>query len=218
VTVTPKPALRAADEAIIVREMAKAVAFRLGGRVTFAPIVTADGVGNGTHIHFSLWDQAGRPVMRDSTRPHELSKIAEHFVAGIQHHLPALAAVTVPSVASYFRLRPNRWSPTWNNVGYRDRGAALRICPPLMNHGNGADQFNVEYRVADATASPNMALGALIHAGVEGIRRKLSFAPPPVAGFWKMTDSERLDAGYCRLPQSLHEALDQLCFAEATSA
>ena len=219
VTVAPKPGLRAADEAVIVREMARAVAFRLGRRVTFAPIVDIKGVGNGTHIHFSLWDGAERPVMYDPSRPHGLSRIAEHFVAGIQHHLPALTAVTAPSVASFFRLRPNRWAPTWSNVGYRDRGAALRICPvSAMAADEVSRQFNVEFRVADATACPYLALGALVHAGVDGIRRELALDPPPMTGFWEMTDDLRKAAGCRPLPQSLGEALARLAENEAARA
>src|SRR5215468_10068195 len=60
VTVAPTAGIRAADEAVIVREMARAVAFRLGHRVTFTPVVDLDAVGNGTHIHFSRWDAAGQ--------------------------------------------------------------------------------------------------------------------------------------------------------------
>jgi glutamine synthetase len=219
VTVAPKPGLRAADEAVIVREMARAVAFRLGRRVSFAPILDINGVGNGTHIHFSLWDEEGRPVMYDPSRPHSLSCIAEHFVGGIQHHLPVLTAVTAPSVASYFRLRPNRWAPTWSNVGYRDRGAALRICPVSARApAEVSRQFNVEFRVADATASPYLALGALVQAGVAGIRRELTLNPPPIAGFWDMDDDGRKAAGCRPLPQSLGEALGRLAESEAARA
>jgi glutamine synthetase len=211
VTVKPKFGLRAADEAVIVREMARAVASRLGQRLVLAPLVAVNGVGNGTHIHFSLQDEAGRPIMHDPARPHGLSAIGEHFVAGIQRHILALAAVTAPSVASYYRLRPNRWAPTWNNVGYRDRGASLRICPVFtMATEDAAQQFNVEYRVADATASPHMALGAILRAGLDGIREKLSLAPPPREGLWEMTDAARQEAGFRQLPQRLDDALAQL--------
>ena len=55
--------------------------------------------------------------------------MAEQFVAGVRHHLPALAAITAPSAVSYYRLRPNRWAPTWANVAARDRGASIRVCP-----------------------------------------------------------------------------------------
>src|SRR5262249_22332744 len=92
VTIHPTHGLRAADEAVIQREMARAVAQRLGYRAVFAPILDPNGVGNGTHIHFSLRDVADHPVMFDAARPYRLSLIGEHFVAGILHHLPVLTA------------------------------------------------------------------------------------------------------------------------------
>ena len=79
--------------------------------------------------------------------------------------------MTAPSVASYYRLRPNRWAPVQADVGPLDRGAALRICP--VSGGDPAQrarQFNVEFRVADATASPYLALAMLVQAGLDGIR------------------------------------------------
>ena len=61
---------------------------------------------------------------------------------------------------------------------------------------------------ADAAASPYLALGALVHAGVDGIRKKLALREPlKVAA---MSDAEREAAGLRRLPQSLGEALDAL--------
>jgi glutamine synthetase len=55
------------------------------------------------------------------------------FIAGILQYLPALCALTTPSVASYYRLRPNRWAPVRADVGLLDRGAAVRICPVSGN-------------------------------------------------------------------------------------
>jgi glutamine synthetase len=214
VTIHPTAGMRAADEAVIQREIARAVAHRLGHRAIFAPILDPDGVGNGTHIHFSLRDAADRPVAYDPDRPYGLSRVGEQFAAGVLHHLPALTAITAPSAVSYYRLRPNRWAPTWATVAARDRGAAIRICP-IYGHDNAAAQFNIEYRVADATASPYLALGALIRAGVDGIRNQRSLPPQPARGFWDMTDAEREAAGARKLPQSLDEALAQL---EASAA
>jgi glutamine synthetase len=79
-------------------------------------------------------------------------------------------------------------------------------------------QFNVEFRVADATACPYLALGALVQAGVDGIRRELALDPPPLPGFWDLTDEGRKEAGCRALPQSLDEALDQLAHSEAARA
>jgi glutamine synthetase len=214
VTFHPTSGVRAADEAVIQREMARAVATHLGYRAIFSPILDPDGVGNGTHIHFSLRDAADRPVAYDPERPYGLSRIAEQFVAGVRYHLPALTAITAPSAVSYYRLRPNRWAPTWANVAARDRGAGIRICP-IYGRENPAAQFNIEYRVADAAASPYLALGALIWAGVDGIRQERSLPPEPARSFWEMSEAERAAAGARKLPQSLEEALAELAASAA---
>lgn len=219
VTIEPSRGLRAADEAVIQREMARAVAHRLGHRAIFAPILDPDGIGNGTHIHFSLRDGADQPVFHDASRPYRLSQVGEHFVAGILHHLPVLTAITAPSAVSYYRLRPNRWAPTWANIAVQDRGASIRVCPIFGDgtaSGEGAaHQFNVEYRVADAAASPYLALGALVWAGVDGIRQRRSLPPTPDRNFWDMSQSERGAAGIRELPGSLDEALDGMAASPA---
>jgi glutamine synthetase len=192
VTSAPALGVRAADDAVITRQLAQAVAFRLGHRVSFCPIPRPDGTGNGTHIHWSFRDPGDRAVLYDESQPWHLSPMGRHFIAGIQHHLPALCALTAPSVASYYRLRPNRWAPVRADVAPLDRGAAIRICPISgADSAERARQFNVEFRVADAAASPYLALGVLVQAGLDGVRRRLEIdsANPPT------------------LPTSLHDAL-----------
>jgi glutamine synthetase len=192
-TVAPETALVAADQAVIAREMARAVAFRLENRAIFSPMPVADGAGNGVHIHFSLHDSAGAPMTHAADGRLGLSEAATHFAAGVLHNLPALCAITAPSPVSYLRLTPNRWAPTVADLQLQDRGAALRICPTFAVHDEKerAAQFNLEFRVCDAAASPYMALGALIFAGADGIARKLAL-PKAVAD----------------LPRSLDQALD----------
>ena len=58
-----------------------------------------------------------------------------------------------------------------------------------------ARQFHLEFRATDAAASPYLALGAVIFAGVDGIRRGLEL---PTSGQPE------------QLPRSLPEALDRL--------
>jgi len=194
VTSAPVVGLRAADNAVITREVAQAVAYRLGERVSFTPLPTSGGVSSGTHIHFSFLDADGRPVLYDEHRPGGLSSLGDHFIAGILHHLPALCAVTAPSVPSYYRMRPNGWAPTKADVGVFDRGTALRICPARGDAPQRAAQFNVEFRVADATASPYLALAVVVQAGLDGIRQG-----------WEI---ERVEAR--ALPHDLGSALDLL--------
>ena len=176
VTVAPAPAPTAADHAVITREMARATAHRLGHRAVFSPMPVADGVGNGVHIHLSLWEPDDRPVTHDPAGRFGLGEQAQSFCAGILHHLPAITAITAPSPVSYLRLTPNRWAPTVIDLVQQDRGAALRVCPVFAaaDPQAVARQFNVEFRVCDATASPYMALGAVLFAGADGLRRGLA--------------------------------------------
>jgi glutamine synthetase len=170
VTVAPAIGLRAADQAVITRELTQAVAHRFGHRVCFAPMPEFGGTSSGTHIHFSFLDVDDRPAAFDPTGALQLSALASRFVAGILAHLPAICAVTAPSVASYYRLRPNKFAPLQSDLGLLDRGAAVRICPATgKDPAQRARSFNLEFRVADATASPYLALAMMVHAGCDGI-------------------------------------------------
>jgi glutamine synthetase len=212
VTVAPAIGLRAADDAVILRELARSLAVQAGHRAIFSPMLEPNGVGNGTHIHMSLCDPNGMPRMHNPQGPYGLSEMGEHFVAGILEHMPALSALTTPSVCSFYRLTPNRWAPTWANISLQDRAASLRVCP------GSASNFNIECRVADATACPYLALGALVHAGVDGIERNLSLPPESDIAFGNMTDHQRREAGMRPLPKNLREALDALVESPAAEA
>ncbi len=74
-----------------------------------------------------------------------MSKLTESFADGMLNYIDSILAMTAPSAISYLRLIPHRWSATYNNIGFLDREASLRICPvtsrdPLY----AADQFNIE--------------------------------------------------------------------------
>ena len=153
----------------------------------------------------SLVDTAGRPATHAPGESMDLSKPAQHFFAGILHHMPAICAVTAPSPVSYLRLVPNAWAPTMIDLVHQDRGATLRICPTFAatSPTELARQFHVEFRATDAAASPYLALGAVIFAGVDGIRRNL---PLPTPG-------GRTE----HLPRSLPDALDRLAASETVT-
>ena len=141
--------------------------------------------------------------------PYGLAPTAEAFMAGVLSHMRALVAVTAPNPISYIRLTPNRWAPTWAYLAERDREASLRVCPVLDLPGfDPAHQFNIEFRPADAAASPYLALGAIVWAGVDGIAKGLGLPPP--RNIAVMPAEERRAAGIAELPHSLGEALDLL--------
>ncbi|MDX6567609.1 MAG: glutamine synthetase [Gaiellales bacterium] len=196
----------AADRSVVLKEVVREVARRLGRRVSFAPLHDPEGVGTGTHIHISLVDEAGRSLGYDPARAGGLSLIAGRFAAGVLRHLPAVLALTAPSPHSYARLVPHRWSAAAAVLGERNREAALRICPVVPLGGMTAQaQIHLEFRAADATASPYLALGALVSAGLEGIREELE--PPPVVQAGQPIELERSQNA---MPRSLAEALEAL--------
>jgi glutamine synthetase len=211
-TLDPAPALTAADRAVLARQVVRTVASANSHNVSFSPIMRKGGVGNGVHIHFSFQDLDGNPVTYDPAKPNGISERAGAFVAGILDHGTALTAITAPTAISYERLRPNAWSASSTNLGVKDREAQVRLCPVSEKPGaNVAKAFNFEYRAADAAASPFLALGAVVRAGLSGLDRALP-TPQPVSA----EEAEALPPEDCarlglrKLPASLAHALDEL--------
>ena len=83
----------------------------------------------------------------------------------------------------------------------------MRICSPL---GGDPDGINLELKPSDSTANPYLALGALIHAGLDGIQRQLDPGDPVDVDPATLSEAEREAVGARRLPKTLTEALDAL--------
>jgi glutamine synthetase len=211
VTIDPALGLAAADQAVKLREICRSVGRRHGHHISFSPVVTRGIVGNGVHIHFSLIDKEGRPATYQQGNPGNLSSVAASFSAGIIRHARALCAITAPSAISYERLKPHSWSAYYANLADRDREALLRICPyPEMDGVDIAKRFNLEYRAADATASPYLQLAMLVHAGLAGIRDKLPIPYLSSGDPGTLNTEERAARGIGDLPRTLDEALSSL--------
>jgi glutamine synthetase len=210
VSAAPVRGLAVADRAVITREVTRELADVHGFVASFSPKPAPDGPGNGVHIHFSLRDVPGAPVGYDPLRPGGLSEVAGAFAAGVLRHLPALCAITAPSPVSYLRLVPGQWSAAYACLGERNREAALRICGSPASAGDAARGFNLEFRPADATANPYLALGVLIRAGLAGMRANLPTPPLVNADPAALDEEERAKLGVARLPTSLAAALQAL--------
>src|SRR5262249_36131674 len=87
----------------------------------------------------------------------------------------------------------------------------VRICPVNDSPGkNTSEQTHLEFRAADATASPYLVLGALVRAGLEGLRGTLA-APPLIEGDpADLSEAELKQLNVRRLPGSLSDALAEL--------
>jgi glutamine synthetase len=73
-----------------------------------------------------------------------------------------------------------------------------------------AKSFNVEYRAADATANPYLALAAIVRAGLEGLKARLPCPPVHSGDPDELTEADRAELGLRRLPETLEDALEAL--------
>jgi glutamine synthetase len=195
----------AADDLVLARETIRAASAEFGLRASFAPKVDADGVGNGGHVHLSLW-RDGHNLMADGDGAAGMTVEGETFAAAILDRLPALLALGAPSVASYLRLVPSHWAGAFACWGVENREAALRFVPGAA--GERADAANLEVKSFDPAANPYLLMAGLLVVArtalsADGAHR----LPAPVAiDPAAIPPAERARLGVERLPTTLADA------------
>jgi glutamine synthetase len=160
-----------ADNHALYKTGAKEIAAQQGCSLTFMAKVN-EREGNSCHVHLSLRDAAGNPVLADSSGG--LSRVGEHFLAGQLAALREFALLFAPNVNSYKRYAPGSFAPTAVAWGVDNRTCALRLV------GRGPS-LRVENRVPGGDVNPHLGLAAVIAAGLYGIDRELPL-PHPVTG------------------------------------
>lgn len=204
-SVAAEDPLAAADTSTLVRETIRAITLRHDMQASFSPKVVAGGVGNGGHVHLSLWWD-GRNLHSGGDGPCGLTATAEAFTAGILEHLPGLLAVGAPSPASYLRLVPGQWAAPFQACGHENREAALRLITGSTGEEDSAS--NLEVKVLDLSANPYLCMAGLLFAGMAGIREGVALPELVDVDPASLTDEERRRRGIRRLPVSLAEATD----------
>ncbi|MET7488352.1 glutamine synthetase family protein [Streptomyces sp. NPDC005538] len=194
----------AADRSVLVRQTVRAVSQRHGLRASFAPAVFAQGVGNGGHVHLSVW-RDGTNLHTGGESRHGMTADAESFAAGVLAHLPALTAITAPSPASYFRLQPSQWAGVFTAWGRETREAAVRVVTGTA--GQRAQAANLEVKPVDLAANPYLALGCLITAGLDGLTTSATLPEETTGDPAHLGAPEAKARGVRRLPTSLAESV-----------
>lgn len=198
-------ALRAADWQIAYRETVRAVAGQHNLKASFLPKIFPEAAGSGCHIHISLWRE-GQNLLPDPQGVCGLSQVARAFIAGILHHLPALMALTTPSVNSYRRIRPHCWSGAFRCWGLDNREAAVRV----PNDGAFGSPTHFELKTVDASANPYLALGAVIAAGLDGVQHGWEPEQPVAVDPGYLSADDRKVRKIDSLPTNLGEAIAHL--------
>jgi glutamine synthetase len=208
VSFPPRDPVAAADAVLVVRQLIRATAANHDLEPSFAPVVFPGAVGNGQHLHFSLWDARGRDLFSGGDGAQGMTSEAASFSAGVLEELPALVGVTCPSVPSYYRLQPHLWSGAHMCWGRENREAALRFVTGMV--GEREQAANMEVKPIDGSANPYLALGSVIAAGIDGLERGLALPPETVEDPLALSDQERRRRRVRQLPASLPEAIKEL--------
>ncbi|WP_433557257.1 glutamine synthetase [Pseudonocardia xinjiangensis] len=195
----------AADRQLLARQTLRAAARRHGLRLSFAPLPATAAAGNGWHIHSSLW-RDGRNLLAGTAQGPGADGAA--YVAGLLRDLPAIAAISAPSIGSLARLRPGFFAGVYAVWGVENREAPLRYVPGTSLLGN--DHANIELKTSDASANPYLAVAALLAAGAAGVAEGLRLDPPVQSDPGSWSAEERAARGVAALPSTQAEQEDAL--------
>lgn len=198
--------LKAADNTLFVKHIAKNFAYEQGKSATFMPKPLYGYPGNGMHIHQYLVKE-GKNIFSG----HEyggLSETALWFLGGLLTHGRSLMAFTNPSTNSYKRLVPGQDAPVHLVFSRANRTCAIRI----PGYVQSPSKARIELRTIDATCNPYLAYSAVLMAGLDGIEKQID---PRQQGYgpyeenvYQLSPTKREKIK--TTPHSLKEALHEL--------
>ncbi len=173
VTLDHQDAMKAADDALLIKHLLRGTARAHGFAATFMSKPFAQDAGNGMHVHFSVVDGAGLNVFDDGGDAG--TDVLRHAIAGCLAALRASTLVFAPHGPSYERFAPGTHAPTAICWGYENRTVALRV------PGGPSAARRIEHRVAGGDVNPYLVLTAILGAAINGIETQLT-PPPPTQG------------------------------------
>jgi len=182
-------ALSTSDNHAIYKLGAKEIAAQEGMALTFMAKPNQR-EGNSCHIHFSLRDASGQPVMSGGEG---LSPLGERVLAGLLASMRELTLLYAPNINSYKRYQPGTFAPTAVRWGVDNRTCALR----LVGHGSS---LRVENRVPGGDVNPYLAIAGMVAAALHGIENDLPLEPA-------LAGNAYADDAAARVPTTLRDAL-----------
>ena len=176
------------DQPDTYRFAVKNISSQFGSTPCFMAKPKANLPGNSGHMHVSVvnassganllaptsTDKSGSPKFQELAC---LSKLGQHFLAGLLEGLPDIMPLFAPTVNSYKRLVENFWAPVTVSWGIEHRAASIRVIAPPTADPN-ATRFEV--RVPGADANPYFVLAAILACGWRGVEKKLEVQLPPL--------------------------------------
>jgi len=198
-TFAPGAGLVSADMMVLFRSMMKQVARRHGHLVSFMcrPRLP-NAFASGWHLHQSLLDaRTGKNLFVSTVSAEPLSQLGRAFLAGLLAHARPAAAFTTPTINGYKRYHGvNSMAPIQANWARDNRGVMIRVLG-----GPGDPATHLENRAGEPLANPYLFMASQIHAGLDGMARKLAPGPSGDAPYQVSAEP---------LPGTLGEALAAL--------
>lgn len=184
-TLTFDDAVKAVDDIVLFRLMAREIALEYGIVLTFLPKPIAEAGGSGMHVNFSFTDAQGGNALASGPvgGPDHLNDLARGCLAGLVHHHKGLAGLVAPTAGSYLRLQPGALSGYWQNWGGDHRNVTTRVS------GEGGAKARLEHRMADASANPYTAVAAVLQAARLGVAGGLTLPPIETGDGFDRTDA-----------------------------
>lgn len=183
-------ALTTCDQHSVYKTGAKEIASQEGMALTFMAKYD-EREGNSCHIHLSLRDDSGAPVLAGPDGG--MSETMRHFLAGQLAAVREFSLLYAPNINSYKRFRPGSFAPTAVAWGHDNRTCALRV----VGHG---PSLRLENRAPGGDVNPYLAVAGMVAAGLHGVEQRLEL-PDPCTG-------NAYTADYDHLPTTLREAAE----------
>jgi len=165
-------ALQMADRHAILKNGCKEIAWQNGKAITFMAKWNNEFAGSSSHIHQSLWDKEGKtPLFLDKDAEHGMSGLMQNYMAGQLAYAREITWFLAPYVNSYKRFQSESFAPTKAIWSCDNRSAGFRLC------AESSKAIRVECRIGGADLNPYLAFAALLAAGIEGIKNKMTLEP-----------------------------------------
>jgi glutamine synthetase len=213
-TFAPEAGLAAADTMVLFRSAMKQVARRHGHLVSFmCRPKFPNAFSSGWHLHQSLEDRkTGANAFVSSDKAEILSPLGRAYLAGLIVNARASAAFGTPTLNGYKRYHGvNTMAPVQAVWARDNRGSMVRVMGQP-----GDPTTHLENRVGEPLANPYLYMASQIHAGLDGVARKLIPGPSADAPYEK--NAKKAEG----LPKNLQDALESLnsnaCFRAAFGA
>jgi glutamine synthetase len=197
-TFAARPALAAADQALLFRTATRQICRRLGYFATFMCRPALKGYySSGWHLHQSLVERdSGRNLFTPEHEGDHLSPLGCAYLGGLLQHAGPCSAFATPTINGYRRLRPNSLAPDRATWCYDHRGAMVRVLGGIEDPAT-----RLENRMGEPAANPYLYVLSQLVAGLDGMDSGLDPGP---------ADDEPYCANRTILPHSLPAALDAL--------